>query len=124
MNKNEIIELEKTNVKYIDTLKNIIALIKKLEALHNNNFDVNEDLNQAVQVIKSYTGKELNEAKKIGTTKILYDIREEVNVVMTIVKDASSNNQNLLRKLESDFTILSELLIKLEKDLKDLEKKN
>ncbi|PIN81501.1 hypothetical protein COV13_00990 [Candidatus Woesearchaeota archaeon CG10_big_fil_rev_8_21_14_0_10_32_9] len=124
IDKGEIVELTRTNTKYIDTLKNIIALVKKLEALHNNNLDVKEDLNQAIQVIKSYTGKELNEAKKIGATKILYDVREEINVVMKVVKDANSNNQNLLKNLESDFLTLEDLLQKLEKDLKELEKKN
>jgi len=124
LNKEEIVELTKTNAKYIDTLKNIIVLVEKLEAIHKNNIDVKEDLNQAIQVIKSYTGKELNEAKKIGAAKILYDVREEINVVMTTVKDTNSNNPNLLKKLELDFLNLEDLLRKLEKDLKDLEKKN
>lgn len=119
----ELSELSKTNEKYIETLNNIINLVKKLDALHNNNLDVKEDINQAVQVIKSYTGKELNEAKKIGASKILNDVREEVSVVMSVVKDANSDKPDVLRKLESDFKLLEELLLKLEKDLKDINKK-
>ncbi len=123
INKEAVVDLERTNMKYMQTLENIIKLIEKLNQLHENNIDVNEDIESALEVIKSYTGKELTEARKIGINKILNDVQEEVSVVMSVIRDAHANNPKVLANIKKDFEKLKTLLIKLEQDLKEIEKK-
>jgi hypothetical protein len=117
--KKELENLGRLNGQFIKSLMEVIEpFVKKLEALRENNVELNEselkNLNHTIDVIKIYSSKEASLSKYLSN-KTEKEILNEINYELVLVKAiASDAEKGKLDQLYRDCEHLQTELLKIE----------